>query len=238
MDQNVFIGGFKPASMLERPGLISGVLFTVGCNLRCPFCHNPELVTDSKGVPPYPVQEILNTLYEKKNWIDSVIFTGGEPTLHKGLYGLMRLIKNEGFQVGLHTNGTNPAVLEKLLANGLLSYVAMDIKASREKYPLATGLKNLSFAPIAKSIKLMQSAPRAVATIFRTTAVPGIIETADIKKIGKLIEGAEQASLQQFRTMKCINRAFERREPYDVDQLHAMADELEKYVTRVEREFI
>ena len=238
MEQDVFIGGFKPASMLERPGLISGVLFTVGCNLRCPFCHNPELVTDSKEVPPYPVQEILDTLFEKKNWIDSVVFTGGEPTLHKGLYGLMRLIKNEGFQVGLHTNGTNPTTLEKLLADGLLSYVAMDIKASKEKYPLATGRKNLSFAPIAKSIKLIQSVPRGVATIFRTTVVPGIVEAADIRKIGKMIEGANEASLQQFRTMKCINRVFEKRKPYDVDQLHEMADELEKYVTRVEREFI
>ena len=238
MANEVYIGGFKPASMLERPGLISGVLFTVGCNLRCPFCHNPELVVDSKGIPPYPVNEILKALAEKKGWVDSVIFTGGEPTMQKGLRDMMRYIKEEGFQVGIHTNGANPKALGKLLDEGLLSHVAMDVKASKEKYSTAVGIPGFKIGPILESIKLIKAACKKVDTIFRTTAVPGLVEPADMAKIGKMVQGAPLVSIQQFRTLKCVNPEYEQKEPHSTEVLHKMADELEQYVGRVNREFI
>lgn len=237
--EGVHIGGFKPASMLERPGLISSIIFTVGCNLKCPFCHNPELISQKKSqVPPYPLSEIMKTLHEKKDWIDSVIFTGGEPTLQPGMEIVMRKVKEDGFQVGLHTNGTNPEMVESLLKDKMLSYLAMDIKNKREKYPETTGTKKIKFEQIEKSIELVKLAGEGVDTVFRTTVVPGYVLEEDIEGIGELIKDAPAASLQQFRPLKCLNAGLENLEPYDVEVLHRMADKLEKYVKKVEREFI
>jgi len=236
--EGVHIGGFKPASMLERPGLISSIIFAVGCNLRCPFCHNPELISEKSDVPPYPLSEIMKMLMEKRDWIDSVIFTGGEPTLQPGMEIIMRKVKDEGFQVGLHTNGTNPLMIDSLLRDKILSYLAMDIKNSREKYTKTIGTKRINFKRIEESIELVKSAGSTIDTIFRTTVVPGYVEEADIDGIGELIKGAPAASLQQFRTLKCLAPELENAQPYDVEVLHRMADKLEHYVGHVEREFI
>jgi pyruvate formate lyase activating enzyme len=242
--KDVLIGGFEPVSMLERPGLISAIVFMAGCNFNCPFCHNPELVFNvGKELTPYPLEEILKQLEIKRDWIDSVIFTGGEPMVHKDLPLLMSYIKERGFQVGVHTNGANPMMLKRLIDDGILSYIAMDIKNHPSKYQQTISvsedkLLKLDFANIQKSIDLIKTAGSHIDTIFRTTVVPGLIEKEDIPPIGELIQGAKKVSLQQFRPRQCLNKDYEKIKPYTKEELNQMADILEKYVEEVERDFI
>jgi pyruvate formate lyase activating enzyme len=236
--KNIKVGGIEPVSMLERPGFISSIIFLAGCNFRCPFCHNPELVTKVDEITLYPIEEIFKILKAKQGWVDSVIFTGGEPTLHSELPLFIEEVRKMGFQTGLHTNGTNPAMLRELLTNDLLDYVAMDVKNSLTKYGETVGMKNFNVGPIKENIKLMLAAKPAVDTIFRTTVVPDLVTLDDIKEIGKLIKGGKRAALQQFRPLKCVDEDYEKKIPYSKAVLGKMADVLEKYVTKVEREFI
>ncbi len=238
MFKNIKIGGIEPASMLERPGFISAIVFLLGCNFRCPFCHNPELVTTTEEITLYPTEEVLKMLKAKKGWVDSVIFTGGEPTLHPGLPLLIKEVRKMGFQAGLHTNGTNPAMLKDLLAEDLLSYVAMDVKNRPAKYGETVGIKDFDVEPVKENVRLMLNAKPEVDTIFRTTAVPDLVTEEDIEEIGKWIKGGKKAALQQFRTLKCIDKEYEKKTPYSKETLNRMADTLEKYVDQVEREFI
>ncbi len=238
MFKNIKVGGLEPASMLERPGLISTIVFLLGCNFRCPFCHNPELVTETKGVTLYPTEEVLKMLKAKKGWVDSVIFTGGEPTVHPGLPLFIQAVKDMGFQAGLHTNGTDPAMLKELLDKDMLSYVAMDVKNRISKYSETVGVKNFDTKPIKESIQIILEAKPEVDTIFRTTAVPGLVTEEDVEEIGKMVKGGKKIALQQFRTMKCVDKEYEKRIPYDKKTLVKMADILEKYVDKVEREFM
>ena len=238
MFESIKVGGLEPASMLEQPGLISAVVFLMGCNFRCPFCHNPELLSGSKKVALYPIPELLADIFKKKGWVDSVVFTGGEPTLYRELPDLMKKIKAEGFEIGIHTNGTNPAMLKKLLKENVLSYLAMDIKNSEEKYVRTAGKKKIDFDSIKKSIKEVKNANPEVNTVFRITIVPGLVDTEDIEKIGKLIKGARKISIQQFRSLKCVDKKYEEIKPYEVEALHEMADIMEEYVEEVDREFI
>ncbi|MBU2025376.1 MAG: anaerobic ribonucleoside-triphosphate reductase activating protein [Patescibacteria group bacterium] len=237
MFESVKIAGVEPASMLERPGFISSIVFLQGCNFRCPFCHNPELISSKEKITPFPYKEFLNILNNKKHWVDSVIFTGGEPSLYPELPALIAKIKEMGFETGIHTNGTNPAMLKSLLKNNLIDYVALDVKNTPAKYLKTIGRKTQNLDPIFKSIELTLKAPQNVDTIFRTTIVPGLIEPGDIRKIGQLIKGAKKASLQQFRPIKCFNQEYEKITPYDSQTLNKMADILKNYVKEVEREF-
>ena len=237
--ENIKIAGLEPSSMLEREGYISAIVFLMGCNFKCPFCHNPELIKDEKGeIVFYPISELLKDLYKKKGWVDNVILTGGEPTLYSNLDEFIKEIKKMGFDVGIHTNGTNPDLLKKLIDEKLLSYIAMDIKSSEEKYAETVGLKKININKIKRSIELIKKAKDNSDIVFRTTVVPGLVDMEDIKGIGELLKGAKVASLQQFRPMKCLDKKYEKLEPYNVQHLHKMADMLENYVEEVKREYI
>ena len=251
MFSRIKIGGVEPGSLLERPGLISAIVFLKNCNFRCPYCHNPELVFNDKAVPDYPAEELFKLLKQKKGWVDSVIFTGGEPSLYPDLPKLIKAVKELGVEPGIHTNGSNPEMLAALLKADLLNYIAMDVKNHQEKYFKTIGLEKLNrieksenfakdemWKKIAKSIELIKKAPKKIETIFRITVAPGLVEEADIVKIGQLIKGAPKASIQQFRPIKCLDKSFEKLKPYPKEVLEKMADELEKFVGQVEREFL
>ena len=164
--------GLQKTSLIDYPNRVAAVLFTPGCNLRCPYCYNWRIVVDPK--PPFLNEETtLQILEERKKYVDAVVITGGEPTIHKELPRFLKKLKERGFAVKLDTNGLNPLVLEECLPH--VDYVALDLKTSPEKYNL---LGAREAEALLKTIELLKSGK--VEYEFRTTVVPKIVEEADI----------------------------------------------------------
>lgn len=180
-------------SLLDYPGKTACTLFTGGCNLRCPFCHNAVLVKSPAAVPD-KTREALEFLEKRRGLLDGVCITGGEPLIQQDLEQLMRTIREMGFSVKLDTNGSFPKKLAHILETGLCDYVAMDIKSSPEHYPLATGTQ-LDFDVFAESIELIRTS--GIPHEFRTTAVRGIHTAHDFEQIGRII-GDEPYFIQAF----------------------------------------
>jgi len=230
------IRGFQKFSLVEWPGKMSAIIFTGGCNFRCPFCHNPELVIELDQVPTYPWQEIEDFLNKKVGWIDAIIITGGEPTIHPELPQVFEKIKNKGYLTGIATNGTNPEMLKELIEKKLLDKIAMDIKSSPEKYDLATGRENVDFEKIKESISLIKKS--GIAYDFKITLAPDVVKKEDMVNIGNLIRGAGKVTLQQFRPLKTLDKNWMNKVPYAVDEIKEMKEILEGYVDMVSLEFI
>ena len=198
----MLIGGFQKLSLIDFPEKISCIVFTVGCNFRCPFCYNLELVLPSK-IPSQPTiseKEIFDFLKKRKGKIDGVVITGGEPTLHPDLEEFVKKIKELGFLVKLDTNGYNPDVIYRLVKKNLLDYVAMDIKAPKEKYEFFSGIK-LDLERIQASVDFLKK--NYIDYEFRTTLAPGLTKK-DILEIGDWISGAKKYFLQKFFNKKEI----------------------------------
>ena len=187
--------GFQKMTMLDFPGKVACLVFTGGCNLRCPFCHNALLVTQIDNVV-YDEEEIIEYLKKRKGLLDGVCVSGGEPLLQIGLESFLKRVKELGYSIKLDTNGTFPARLKGLVEKGLVDYVAMDIKNCKEKYSLTTGTDSFDMAKIEESVSYLLSG--VVDYEFRTTIVDGLHETQDIVKIGEWIKGAKKYFLQNF----------------------------------------
>lgn len=230
------IYGLQKFSLVEWPGKMSAIIFTGGCNFRCPFCHNPELVSDLEKVPIYPLKEVEDFLNKKMGWIDAIIVTGGEPTIHKDLPELFLKIKEKNYLSGIATNGTNPEMLKELIEKKLLDKIAMDIKSSESKYALATGRSDLDFKKIKESIQIIKDSN--LFYDFKLTLAPEIVTKEDLEDIGKNIEGAEKLTLQQFRPLKTLDKTWQNKLPYSLEQIKEMKEILEKYVKKVSLEFI
>ena len=186
--------GMTTLTLLDYPGHTAITLFTYGCNFCCPFCHNASLVTKQNN-QAITSDEVINFLNKRKNVIEGVCITGGEPTLHKDLRSFIELIKSMGFLVKLDTNGSNPALLEELLKANLLDYVAMDIKNCPEKYEATCG-KTINFDDVKKSIDLIRRlAPNYE---FRTTVVKQLHSQKEIDEIGKFMRNESNFYLQNF----------------------------------------
>ena len=189
--------GLYKLTLLDFPGQLACTAFTGYCNLRCPFCHNAELVLHPETQPVISENEFFSFLKTRQGILEGVCLTGGEPTLQPDLLPFLRKIKELGFLIKLDTNGTHPEVLEPLLTERLLDYVAMDIKNTKENYALTTGLLHFDTAPIEKSIALIrQYAPDYE---FRTTVVQGLHTKEDLINIGNLLAGAKRYVLQTFQ---------------------------------------
>lgn len=228
------IAGFQRTTLLDYPGKVSSVIFLDRCNFRCPFCHNPDLVTDINPKDFLDEEEIFGMLEARKHLVDAVVITGGEPCLSTGLYELVSELKKRGFFVKLDTNGAFPHVIENLLNKNLLDYVAMDIKTSleREKYDKVAGVHN-DISKIKESIHIIMNS--GIDYEFRTTAIPGFISEDDILDIGVFISGARKYVLQQFvNNLKMIDLSFMNRRLYEPDELKDMKRKLQKYVDNVE----
>lgn len=192
------IGGFQKNSLIDFPRTIASVVFTPGCNFTCPYCHNPDLAagptTPPKGATGSITQEeVLAFLDKRKGLIQGVAITGGEPTLQKDLEAFILRVRNLGYKIKLDSNGTRPNILESLLDQGLVDYLAMDIKTDLDHYPMV--LKNRSdLDNIRKSIGLIMT--KALAYEFRTTCARPFITRGIMANVARLIQGAEKYVLQ------------------------------------------
>lgn len=200
----MLIVGFNKTTLLDYPGRVAATLFTGGCNFKCPFCHNGELVLKPFLQEAYSETEILDFLKQRKNILKGVCITGGEPTLQADLSEFIMKVKNLGYQVKLDTNGYMPNVLKRLLEEDLLDYVAMDIKNCRDKYAATVGIYDKQSCAnvfhidrIEESIEILQKA--SVPYEFRTTVVKELHTQEDLLKIGEWIRGCPHYFLQQYQ---------------------------------------
>ncbi len=223
--------GFIETSLVDWDGQIVSVIFTGGCNFRCPFCHNFELALDGPDLPETSWDEIMATLKRKRDWLDGATITGGEPMMHPEVFFLCRAIKNLGLKVKIDSNGGFPYVLKELIEQGLCDFVAMDIKAPlNEKYSLATG-RQLDLAPIRRSIRLLMES--GVGYEFRSTLVPGLIDPEDIPEIGAAVRGAETFALQHYNPENAPTEKFRKTGSYSKAEAEAMAVALRSFVKEV-----
>ncbi|HAM69050.1 MAG TPA: anaerobic ribonucleoside-triphosphate reductase activating protein [Ruminococcus sp.] len=191
------IAGLQKLTLLDYPGKTACTVFTWGCNLRCPFCHNAGLVTEAPA-EMLTADELFAFLQKRKGLLDGVCITGGEPTLQPDLPDLIRDISDMGFAVKLDTNGTNPDFLRQLCESGRISMVAMDIKNSPEKYAVTAGTERLSIDAVHQSVRYLMRQGR-IPYEFRTTVVRQYHTAEDFVSIGKWIRGAEAYYLQNFQ---------------------------------------
>ncbi len=200
------IGAFQKFSLNEYPGKISAIIFTQGCNFRCPYCHNPELVKKELFQEPIPEKEFFFFLNKRQHKLDAVSITGGEPTLHSDLPDFIFKIKSMGFLVKLDTNGSNPQMLTNLIQLNLLDYIAMDIKAPLEKYDKVTNVK-VNHKAISESIDIIKNSQ--VEYEFRSTLTEKLLSNEEIINIGKLLGNAKRFYLQNFVFNKTLDDKFE-----------------------------
>lgn len=217
------IGGLQKLTLIDFPGRLAATVFLSGCNFRCPFCYSAELVLPSKikNQSQFPEKEIFDFLNNRKELLEGVVICGGEPTINKDLAFFIKKIKSLGFLVKLDTNGSRPNVLKNLIDKELIDYVAMDIKAPREKYGEIVG--NLDgwddkmLDNINKSVDILKDS--GIEHEFRTTMVPKLLKKEDILKIVHWIRPAKKYFLQEFRPEKTIDPKFEKVKPYSREYL-------------------
>ncbi len=190
------ISGFQKLTLLDFPGKVASTIFTTGCQLRCPFCHNASLVTHIDTQAYLDPEEILSYLKKRKGVLDGVCVTGGEPLLQPDLPDFLREIRQIGLAVKLDTNGACPERLKSIVDEGLVDYVAMDIKNALSRYPETVGITGFDTAPIEQSIRFLMTA--GIDYEFRTTVVKEFHTIEDIADIAAMISGARQYWLQGF----------------------------------------
>jgi pyruvate formate lyase activating enzyme len=220
-------GGLQKSSLIDYPGRLSCVIFLSGCNFDCPYCHNPSLATGKAGCPDLMNQENLYDFLDKRrDFLDGVVISGGEPTIQKTLFNLCEAIKQLGYLIKLDTNGSRPKELKRLIENGLVDYIAMDLKTDLLDYKkLICG----DFNPddlLSSIITIMQSAPDYE---FRTTCVKGFVDERIIENIAKLIKGANLYALQPFNPAEILHPEFFRDQETgldlsEIDKLKSVAE--------------
>ena len=191
------IAGLQKLTLLDYPEHTACTVFTAGCNLRCPFCHNSELVLPERKPPLLAEEEFFSFLSKRQGILDGVCVTGGEPLLQPDIGDFLARIKALGFAVKLDTNGTRPQVLRQLVEQGLVDYVAMDIKNSPDSYAKTAGIPDMDLTPIRESVDYLMSG--AVDFEFRTTVADGLHTAQDMAAIGQWLQGAKRYYLQQFK---------------------------------------
>ncbi len=212
------IGGLQKVTLLDFPGLTACLIFTQGCNYRCPYCHNSSLLN---GVGDFKIEEssIFEYLEKRKNLLDGVVITGGEPTLQKDLKEFIVKIRALGYKIKLDTNGTNPCVLENLIKEKLLDYVAMDIKNDFTSYEGTVGNIKVNIENIKKSIKILESSH--IPYEFRTTITKELHSLKGLMNIVNYISPKSKYFLQNFKDSgTCLNRNFTSFTPQELDVFH------------------
>ncbi len=207
--EKIRIGGIQKLTLLDYPNQVACTVFLGGCNMRCPFCHNRDLVfvpSDLEWIDP---EELLSFLKKRKGILDAVCITGGEPLTQPGLEAFVAAIKNMGYLVKLDTNGLFPDRLEQIVETGMIDYVAMDVKNTMDKYAMTAGIPEAVFRKdlIKKSIAFLFK--EKVDYEFRTTVVKELHTEEDIVSIAKMIKGAKRYYLQQFvDSGRCIKQGL------------------------------
>lgn len=226
----VEIKGIEKFATKDFPGYISSTVFTGGCNFRCPFCHNADLVLNPGRLPTIDLNIFLSYLDSRIGWLDGICLSGGEPLMHEDIEVLARVIKDRGLLVKIDTNGSFPERLELLIQSGLVDQVAMDIKAPLDRYSEVVRVE-VDLEKINRSVGFLKSS--GVNYIFRTTFVPGLLDQEDLIRIGEWLNGAKAFQLQQFTPHNTIDPDFLRIEPYPKDKLNDWAEQLRPYFGEV-----
>lgn len=226
----MIIAGLQKTSLLDYPGKVSAILFTQGCNFRCPFCYNPNLVTHISKKDIISEKKIFDFLAKRQKTLDAVVITGGEPTLHDDLPEFIQRIKKLGFLVKLDTNGTNPKMLKELIKSKLIDYIAMDVKAPLLKYSKVVNMK-VKALKIRKSIKLIMAS--GLPYEFRSTIMPALHSDKDLIKMAKLIKGARAYYLQKFiPTGSLNNQEFNNFKSFTDKQMKELCQLVKPYVNK------
>ena len=197
------ICGLQKTTLLDFPGHVAATIFTGGCNFRCPFCHNSDLLGND-APPAFTEEEVLSFLSKRSGILEGVAITGGEPTLQPDLESFIRRIRSIGLQVKLDTNGYRPDVLKSLCEQGLVDYVAMDIKTCKERYPLLAGIPSIQMEPIEESVDYLKSCHLPYE--FRTTVVKQLHSREDILSIGRWLAGSRAYFLQSYQDSDAVLR--------------------------------
>lgn len=228
----MIIGGLEKLSILDYPDHLAAIIFTQGCNFRCHFCYNPMLVLPHKGEDEKNIKEkgfselstknLFLFLRERFGRLDGVVITGGEPTLHPDLPEFIKKIKKIGYDVKLDTNGTNPDMLNQLIKEKLIDYIAMDLKAPKEKYEATVNVP-VNYKNIEKSVKMIIKS--GLPHEFRTTVVPGLLDKKDFIKMGEMIKGTQNWFLQVFKSdTDLVNSAYKGKKAYSRKQMQEFVE--------------
>lgn len=224
------IKGFQGTSLLDFPQRIAALVFWGGCNLTCPFCHNPALVLGPTSLPDLPEDIILDKLSQRRSFIDGVVITGGEPTLDENLPGFLEEVKALGLPVKLDTNGLLPKVIQNLVNQSLVDYLAIDLKTLPQRYSeLHTG--PVHSEALLETVRF--SIASSVTVEFRTTCVPGWVDEQVISGLGTLIEGAPLWALQQYHPRHALCPSAQGVRPYSSEEIQALAELAKHFVQDV-----
>lgn len=222
------IAGLQKVTLVDFPGVVAATVFTRGCSFRCPFCHNPELVLPDQFSPLLEEDEIINFFESRKGKLQGVCITGGEPLMHGDIGLFVKKIKNIGLKVKLDSNGSFPDKLEKLIKEGNLDYIAMDIKSSLMGYGGACGVKSSTLnEKMQKSIKMIMDS--GVDYEFRTTVCHPLHSVNDFFGIGELIRGANKYYIQNFVSSKHVDGEA-KFEPFSEKELNQAMGIMQEYV--------
>jgi pyruvate formate lyase activating enzyme len=225
------IGGLQKFSLIDYPGRISAIVFTQGCNFRCPYCHNPELVDPVQYGPVLPEEEVISFLEKRRGKLDAVTMTGGEPTLQPDLDRFLQEIKKMGYLIKLDTNGSMPDTLERLIHAGLVDYLAMDVKGPLKKYGQIAGTE-VQTRKIRKSIALIANS--GIDHEFRTTVVRSQLDNEDLIAIAGLLKNGRLHVLQTFVPVKTLCPEFLAETSYSPEEFSAV----QKYLTGKNRRIL
>ncbi len=224
------IGGLQKVSLIDYPACISAVVFTIGCNFRCPYCHNPELVKESLHPSALPEADIFDFLKRRQGKLEAVSVTGGEPCIQPDLPEFTAALKKMGYRVKIDTNGSRPDVLERLLAENAVDYIAMDIKAPLSRYQSVAGVP-VRERDIRRSVERIMSC--GIRYEFRTTVAPALLQAGDFADIGKEIRHAQRYVLQGFVPSKTLDKAYLKKKSPPREELEAIRDVVKRYVQTV-----
>ncbi|MDI9569722.1 MAG: anaerobic ribonucleoside-triphosphate reductase activating protein [Pseudomonadota bacterium] len=224
------IGGWRRFSLIDYPGRIGAVVFTQGCNFRCPYCHNPELVDPRRFGKTIPAEDILAFLSGRRGKLDAVTVTGGEPTLQRGLADFLTRVKEMGFLVKLDTNGAAPAILARLLEKGLVDYIAMDVKGPLDKYAAITGVA-VDAGVIVASVSLISAS--GIAHEFRTTLAAPFLTPEDVVVTAGLIPSRSRYVLQRFAPAEHLAPGLGEKNRFTDEEIDVVKSRIEKHLSRV-----
>ena len=223
------ICGLQKLAMVDYPGKLAATVFTGGCNLRCPFCHNALLVTRLEESPVLAEDQVLDFLRSRRGLLEGVVLSGGEPLLQPGVVDFLEKVRELGYAIKVDTNGFYPKVLKEILDRKLADYVAMDIKNSREKYALTCGLESVDLTAVEESIRLLRES--GVDYEFRTTLVRQFHTPEDLESIGQWLGDCPHYYLQQFvDSGNLIGSGYSAFEPEEMERL---AEDIRPWVTFV-----
>jgi pyruvate formate lyase activating enzyme len=229
------IKNVEKSSTVDYPPHISAVVFLSGCNFRCPFCYNKELVDNNSTLPDIPKDEFLQWLTTRQGKLDSVVLTGGEPTIHgQELLDFAREIKELGFKVKLDTNGSNPELLKSMIEQKLVDYVAVDLKADRMRYKQACGV-DFDMSKMDKTIKTLSE--NIIPYEFRTTVIPGIHNDTVLRTMALYVKSSPKYALQQFKPFNTLDPSYEKIVPFSEADMEKFKKDFEYLTTAMEIEF-